>query len=162
MGRKIVSRAARPGPDGGEKTLLRDRAYRELKALVQSGAIPAGAFLSERQLAERLGMSKTPIRAALHQLEAEGLVAVSPQQGILVRELSAREVSELFDLRAAVEPFVVLRLAGRLTAEQGARLRENLRGQEAAARRRDAVAGADLDVRFHLLLAEALGNREIV
>src|SRR6516162_1995631 len=96
----------RQTPAGGPRVLLRQRAYGELKELIQSGALPAGAFLSERQLVGRLGMSKTPIRAALQQLEGEGLVSVSPQQGILVRELSAREILELFDLRAAVEPFV--------------------------------------------------------
>jgi DNA-binding GntR family transcriptional regulator len=152
----------RQTPAGGPRVLLRQRAYGELKELIQSGALPAGAFLSERQLVGRLGMSKTPIRAALQQLEGEGLVSVSPQQGILVRELSAREILELFDLRAAVEPFVARRLAGKLRPEQAAALEANLRAQEEAARQVDAVRTAALDARFHLLLAEALDNREIV
>lgn len=144
------------------KLLLRDRAYRELKELIQSEAIASGSFLSERQLAERLGMSKTPIRVALQQLETEGLVTVSPQQGILVRELSAREIKELFEFRLAVEPFIVRRLTGRLQAEQSDRLQINLKAQRAAADRGDVVAITKLDVQFHLLLAELLDNREIL
>jgi DNA-binding GntR family transcriptional regulator len=107
-------------------------------------------------------MSKTPIRVALQQLEAEGLVTVSPQQGILVRELSAREINELFEFRAAVEPFVARRLAGRLSPEQAKRLKDNVTAQRAAAARGDVAAITDLDVQFHLLLAELLDNREIL
>jgi DNA-binding GntR family transcriptional regulator len=144
------------------KVLLRDQAYRQLKQLIQSGTIAAGAFLSERHLVERLAMSKTPIRAALHQLEVEGLVKVSPQQGILVCKLSAREMVELFDLRTALEPFIVRRLAGRVSREQARRLEVNLEAQEKAAIAVDPVATAGLDVEFHQLLAEYLDNREIL
>jgi DNA-binding GntR family transcriptional regulator len=145
------------------RVLLKDRALGELKRLIQTGAFPPGAFLSERRLADQLGMSKTPIRSALEQLEGLGLVAVSPQQGILVRELSLPETVELFELRLAVEPFVAGRLAARrLTPDQARRLADNLAAQEAAAAAGDALRAAELDVEFHLLLAGAFGNREIV
>jgi DNA-binding GntR family transcriptional regulator len=159
--RTPVPQVVEPNRSSEVKTLLRERAYRELKRLIQSAAVAPGAFLSERQLVERLGMSKTPIRAALQQLEEDGLVTVSPQQGILVRELTAREVTELFDLRRAVEPFVVRKLAQQLRPEKADQLKENLHAQQIAASRRDSVASTDLDVQFHLLLAESLDNREI-
>ncbi len=156
-------RSAAPRRPAEPKVLLKDRAYAELKDLIQSGAFPPNSFLSERRLVEQLGMSKTPIRSALEQLEAQGLVAVSPQQGIVVRELSAHEITDLFDTRAAVEPFVASRLAARgLSAEQAARLEENLRAQQAAAKAGDALAATCLDVEFHSLLAEFLDNREIM
>ena len=60
----------------GERTLLKDRAYDELKNLILDETFSPGTFLSERQLAARLGMSKTPIRSALERLEAEAFVAV--------------------------------------------------------------------------------------
>jgi DNA-binding GntR family transcriptional regulator len=141
---------------------LKDRAYRELRESLLDGSIPPGAFLSERQLADRLGMSKTPIRAALERLEGDGLVTVSPQQGIVVRDVTLREIQELFDMRAAVEPFVARRVAGRLGPARAADLRDNLRKQAAAARKGDAAAAGALDVAFHLLLADALDNREVV
>jgi DNA-binding GntR family transcriptional regulator len=142
---------------------LKDQAYAQLKELIQGGVFPPNSFLSERKLVEHLGMSKTPIRSALEQLEAQGLVSVSPQQGIVVRELSAHEITDLFDMRAAVEPFVVSRLAGRgLTPENVARAEENLHQQRAAAAGGDALAATRLDIEFHSLLAQFLDNREIL
>jgi DNA-binding GntR family transcriptional regulator len=145
------------------KILLKDQAYAELKELIQRGVFPPNSFLSERRLVQQLGMSKTPIRSALEQLEAQGLVAVSPQQGIVVRELSAHEITDLFDTRTAVEPFVVSRLASRgLTPEQAARVEANLRAQQAAATAGDALVATGLDIAFHSLLAQFLDNREIM
>src|SRR5947209_1231778 len=104
-----------PGPQapddsadsGARRVLLKDRALAELKRMIRTGELSPGLFLTERQLADRLGMSKTPVRSALEQLEALGLVTVSPQQGILVREPSLPEVVDMFELRTAVEPYVV-------------------------------------------------------
>jgi DNA-binding GntR family transcriptional regulator len=152
-----------PAAPAGTRPLLKDRAYSELKTLIQSGVYAPDTFLSERQLVEKLGMSKTPIRSALEHLEAQGLVAVSPQQGIVVKDLSAREIAELFDIRSAVEPFIVRRLAERgLTAAQAARLNANLKSQRAAVKAEDALAATRLDIAFHTLLAELLDNRELL
>jgi len=142
---------------------LKDRAYQKLKSLIQAGEMTADSALSERLLSERLGMSKTPIRAALENLETLGLVTVSPQRGILVRDLSARDIAELFDVRSAVEPFVAGQLAqSALTAAQRERIRTNLSGQRRAANDGDALESTRLDIAFHLLLAELLDNREIM
>jgi DNA-binding GntR family transcriptional regulator len=163
MARSSTNGARKRGARRKEKVLLKDRAYAQLKDLIQSGTFAPNVFLSERQLVLRLGMSKTPIRSALEHLESQGLVAVSPQQGIVVRDLSAHEITDLFDMRAALEPFVVGRLAGRtLRADQVAILRENLSQQQAAAVAGDAHAATRLDIAFHTLLAELLDNREIL
>jgi len=148
-------------PPSSVRALLKDRAYDELKALIQDGVFPPNTFLSERQLVERFGMSKTPIRSALELLESQGLVTVSPQQGIVVKDLSAQEVSDLFDMRSAVEHFIASRLAqGTLGTSPIARLETNLDLQAEAARAGDAPASTRLDVEFHTLLAEILENRE--
>jgi DNA-binding GntR family transcriptional regulator len=145
------------------KVLLKERAYTELKDLIQREVFPPNSFLSERRLVEHLGMSKTPIRSALELLEAQGLVAVSPQQGIVVRELSAHEIADLFDTRTALEPFAVSRLAMRgLSPGQVTRIEENLQEQQAAAEAGDALAATRLDIAFQTLLAESLDNREIL
>jgi DNA-binding GntR family transcriptional regulator len=150
-----------PGAPG--RALLKDRAYADLKVLIQSGEFPPNTFLSERQLVARLGMSKTPIRSALEHLEAQGLVVVSPQQGIVVTDLSVREITDLFDVRSAIEPFVAARLAERHVGADGiARLDENLLLQANAASAGDALAATSLDVAFHALLAELLDNREVL
>jgi len=146
---------------GAARSLLQDRAYDELKELIQGGTYPAGTFLSERQLAGKLGMSKTPIKSALTRLDMEGFVAVSPQQGIVVREPSIREIMDLFDIREALETFVVRRMAGRLVPEQVARLRKNLRDQARAARTKDVGSATRLDAQFHIMICDFLGNLEI-
>lgn len=161
-----ASRAAVEQSDGvvdgaGAEPLLKERAYGELKRRILSGAYPPRAFLSERKLAAQLHMSKTPVRAALERLAAEGFIAVSPQQGIVVREQSLREVVELFDLRIALETFVVRRLAGRLSAAHEQRLRTILAAQAEGVERHDIVQSAHLDAQLHLSLSEALDNREI-
>ncbi len=150
-------------PGAPRRALLKDRAYADLKVLIQSGEFPPNTFLSERQLVARLGMSKTPIRSALEHLEAQGLVVVSPQQGIVVTDLSVREITDLFDVRSAIEPFVAARLAERHVGAEGiARLDENLLLQANAASAGDALAATSLDVAFHALLAELLDNREVL
>jgi DNA-binding GntR family transcriptional regulator len=67
------------------RSLLKAKAYTEIKERIQNSTFAPGVFLSERKLSSLLGMSKTPIKAALERLEQEGFVAVSPQQGIVVR-----------------------------------------------------------------------------
>ncbi|MFN8378931.1 MAG: GntR family transcriptional regulator [Anaerolineae bacterium] len=142
--------------------LLKNHAYEVLKAQIVSGELPPGTFLSERSLAVRLGMSKTPVRTALERLEMEQFITISPQQGIIVRGLSLTEINDHYDLRVALETFVVGRLAGRLTAEQSDALGANLRATAEAVEAGDKARFMTLDTEFHLLLCESLGNEEIV
>jgi DNA-binding GntR family transcriptional regulator len=143
------------------RKLLADRAYDAIKSSLQSGAYPPGTFLSERQLASRLGMSKTPLKSALVRLESEGFLRISPQQGIVVREPSVQEVADLFDLREAIETFAVRRMAGHVTATDAARIRANLKEQARAVRDGDAAAATRLDTEFHTLVCGTLGNRAL-
>ena len=142
--------------------LLKDKAYEVLKQLILDWTFKPGTFLSERQLAIRLGMSKTPIRSALERLEHEGFVTISPQQGIVVREFSLEEIVDLFDIRVALETFVVKALSGRLSPAFRTRLEENLERQFEATQTGDVVAATRLDADFHILLCEAHGNQEIL
>jgi DNA-binding GntR family transcriptional regulator len=141
---------------------LKVKAYRELKQLIQGGTLAGGQFLSERQLADRLKMSKTPIKAALERLELEGFVTVSPQQGIVVRQLTIQEVADQFELRMALECYVVKSVAGRLSPEQLQPMARNLREQSTAARARKVSRLVELDAEFHLLLCRAFGNEAIL
>jgi DNA-binding GntR family transcriptional regulator len=149
-----------PKEDGGLVT-LKQRAYVELKSRILSGRLSPGAMLSERQLATELKMSKTPVHAALERLEADGLLAVAAQQGIVVKAISSQDMVDHFEIREALEPFVVARLAGRLAAGQVRRLERNLRENRRAVRETDVDANVRLDAEFHLILCESLGNHEI-
>jgi DNA-binding GntR family transcriptional regulator len=149
-------------PRPATRPTLAQRAYEDLKALFLKGTYSPGDFLTEGELARRLRMSKTPVRTALTRLEMDGFVTVSPQQGIVVREPSIHEVIDLFDIRVALETFVVKRLSTTITSEQIARLRANLEAQGQSVRERDNGEATKLDTEFHLLLCEFAGNREIL
>jgi DNA-binding GntR family transcriptional regulator len=141
--------------------LLKDKAYQELKVLLLDGSYSPGTFLSERNLGEQLGMSKTPIRAALERLEAEGFVTTAPQQGIIVRELSLREMREHYEIRAALESYIVQQIAEKLSPDQIAAVENNLETQLACIQSGDVKGHVQADADFHLLLAGFLGNAEI-
>src|SRR5205807_622714 len=131
------------------RSFLKEQAYERIKQRLLNSDYPPGSFLSERQLAVSLGMSKTPVKAALERLESEGFISVSPQQGIVVRELSVREIADQYEIRAALESYTLRTLAGRLSPEQVARVRANLAAQ-ARLRGSDEVArGVELDAEFH-------------
>ena len=76
----------------------------ELREAILSGAYPAGAQLRQDALAQSFGTSRIPVREALFQLDAEGLVRNTPQKGAVVSELSAGEIADVFELRAILEP----------------------------------------------------------
>jgi DNA-binding GntR family transcriptional regulator len=141
--------------------LLKDRAYNELKQLLLAGQLAGEPFLSERKLARRLGMSNTPVRSGIERLESEGIIAISPQQGIVVRELCDRDIADHYEIREALEPFVVRRLAGRLSPEQIDRLRADTAAYGVAVDAGDIRAAVRIDGEFHLLLCGFLGNADI-
>ena len=153
---RALSRSSSESPSA-----LHLRAYEEIKRLIVSGEFPPDSFLSERQLAARLGMSKTPVHIALKRIEAEGFVVISPQQGIVVRGLAPADILDHYELREAIEGFVVRKLAGTLDATKAAALRRSLRDQEGALESGDLARCLELDADFHLLLASFLGNRQV-
>jgi DNA-binding GntR family transcriptional regulator len=144
------------------RNLMKERAYAEIKRSILGGTFPPGSFLAERQLAQQLGMSKTPVRAALERLEAEGFLTVSPQQGIIIRDLNVHEIADHYEIRAALETYVVRALAGRLSPDQRDRLEQNLRAQAALGGPDAGPRAVALDTEFHTLFCEFLGNREIL
>lgn len=151
--------------DDSQRVLLKDKAYSEIKQRILDGEYPPGTFLAERRLAEKLDMSKTPIHSAIQRLETEGFVSVSPQQGVVVREVSVHETGDFFDIRIALETFVVQRLAGRISADETDQIWENLEAQRehAEAQTRESVFPyVELDANFHILLCKLFGNQEIV
>ncbi len=85
-------------------TRASERAAGAVRELILHGEFAAGARLGEAELAERLGVSRTPVREALTRLAAEGLVEIVPNRGARVSSWTVDELEEVFDLRAALEP----------------------------------------------------------
>ena len=125
---------------------LKQRAYAELKRRILAGELSPGMLLSERQLAETLKMSKTPVHAAASSVwRRTGWSRSAAQQGIMVRAISPQDIVDHFELREAIEPFLVARLAGRLGFDANARLDRNLHENRLAVAAGDVAANVRLD-----------------
>lgn len=90
-----------------DKTTISIQVAQELRRRILAGLYPVGIKLQQEQIAAELGVSRSPVREALGQLEAEGLVILTPQKGAQVAPLSHEEISELFELRLLVEPHLL-------------------------------------------------------
>jgi DNA-binding GntR family transcriptional regulator len=139
---------------------LADQAYREVKRMIFDFALMPGERFSESELAQRVAVSRTPLRQALQRLEREGFLSVMPKIGWQVAPLDFDVVDELYDLRVLIECHAAQRLAA---AEE----RELLRGLAevwlvpAAERATRAGPVAELDEQFHAALVQGSGNREM-
>ena len=136
-----------------------DVAYERLRALVLSGDIAPGARLGQVELAERFGISRTPIREALRRLSGEGLVDFHPNRGFRVADLGLDAVLLRLEVRAIVEPGIA-----RLAAERRTPADLRALGQSIAreSRARTASAAHDASRDFHVTLARATHNDELV
>jgi len=138
------------------------QAHQELRGIILRGDIAPGTKLVVRPLAEKLGLSPTPVKAALAALEAEGLVRAVPNYGYFVQTFDAEAIHEICAFRAALD-----RLAAELAAAQAPRqalagaLKQNLTDQRSAVRRSDNQEYADLNHDFHRMIWEAAGNRRL-
>jgi len=142
---------------------LKEQAYASLKELILSGELKAGGFLTERSLVDMLGMSRTPIRAALERLDFEGLATYTPNKGLSVTDISLSKTVELYDYRIAVESFVARKLSVMVWDKEDLDwFKRNLDEQQACVAADDHAGFTQADMRFHLKLAEVYGNEEIV
>lgn len=129
-----------------------------LRTSIIHGDLELGQPLSERQLADDLGVSKTPVREALAQLRNEGLVLIYPQRGAFVFTLSAREVHEICEFRSAVEAAALKLAISRNPETFAADLGAVVTEMTAAQQRGDQRAYLELDTRFHATFLEHCGN----
>src|SRR6478672_3410109 len=104
---------------------LTQLAYRSIKGYILDGRLDEHSRLTEEFLSTQLGISKSPIREALNRLETEGLIKIEPRKGAYLRRLSPDEVTELYDLREALETHVVR--TAKLTPELFAELHQSLK-----------------------------------
>ena len=123
-----------------------------LRERILRGDYPEGEPLRQDAVAEELGVSRIPVREALRQLEAEGLVTFNPHRGAVVSSLSLDEIAELFELRAEIECDLVRRAIPNMTKEQLDRATDVLDEFEAALRAGEAARWGPLNWHFHAAL----------
>jgi Transcriptional regulators len=132
-----------------EGVMIESTLLERMRELVLSGENTPGTALSEVRLAELFEVSRTPVREALKQLQIEGLVEIRPKVGTFVREITRREIVEMFEVKEALES-----MAARLMARRG-RILEldlleiNVKASEDAVRRNDSTEYAKLVHDFH-------------
>lgn len=152
------------GPQSTRRHSLVVSAYEAVKQAIQEGVFPPGFQGSEQEIAQRLGMSRTPVHQAIIQLQSEGMVELRPKRGVVISALSPFDMKEVYDVIIAVEGMAAL-----LLAEKPAHERDRVSGQLTAlnARIADALEAddldqwADLDARFHALLVQGAGNSRL-
>jgi DNA-binding GntR family transcriptional regulator len=130
----------------------------ELRRRILEGTYPGGHPLRQDALAEEFGVSRIPVREALLQLEAEGLVRILPHRGAVVSELSAEEVEDIFELRAVLEPRLLRLSVPRLEAEDFQALRTILAEYGEELRAGHVGRWGELNTAFHLRLYGRAGR----
>jgi DNA-binding GntR family transcriptional regulator len=133
-------------------------AYDQIRALILSGEMPPGARLSQLELAEHLGISRTPVREALRRLAGEGLVDALPQRGFRVADLGLEAVMRRLEVRLLLEPGIARLAAERAESRELGAMRAAIRLEAEAT---DPEAIHDASRLFHLSLARATHNEDI-
>lgn len=167
---KTTARARRPAPRNRGALPL---AHKHILSKIADGEFPAGAALSEVSLATELGVSRTPVREAIGQLVAEGILQKT-SRGAAVTEPTRRDIIELYELREAVEVFAIGKVAQRglspRALETLEELVEHVRASAAKLKKsgQPALEGEALrqfiasDLRFHMLLLQAGDNQRML
>ncbi len=144
-----------------DRSLLRDDVYRRLRDAIVDGTFVPGEQLKDGDLAEWLGVSRTPVREALLRLGASGLVVAVPGRSTTVSTIDPRAVRDARDVIAAMHGLAVREIAGRLGAGDVTRMRgANIRFAQALAAG-DVAAALDADEDLHRIPVAALGNRAL-
>jgi DNA-binding GntR family transcriptional regulator len=126
------------------------------------GEIQPGAFLNQDELASRLGVSRTPLRDALLQLEAEGFVAILPRRGVRVQPLTLDDIRHLYEVVGALEGAALLAAFPKLGKAERARLRRLNGEMKTAVLAGDFDRYYDLNLAFHDVFLDRCGNERLV
>lgn len=136
----------KPGKNG---ISVREKTYSYLKSNILSGRFVQGERLTEEHLAEEIGVSRTPVREALHKLEQDGLIEPLESRGFCVPMDSQEEIEDLFELRAVLEGYTLKIICERITDEQIVKLEEILEKASDALRRKRIDEVFQWNTQFH-------------
>lgn len=141
---------------------LRDVVFQTLRQAILRGELKPGERLMEIHLAQKLGVSRTPVREAIRKLELEGLVLMIPRKGAVVAEITISDLEDVLEVRMALEELAMKHACRRITKEQldgleqlAAVFSESLNGD-------DVGACAQADMLFHDAIYEATGNNRLI
>lgn len=141
---------------------LRDVVFNTLRQAILTGELKPGERLMEIHLANKLGVSRTPIREAIRKLELEGLVTMIPRRGAEVAQITEKSMNDVLEVRRALDALCVELACERITQEDTERLRLACEAFETAVRTGDIKKIARADVELHDIIVQATGNQRLV
>ncbi|WNR46050.1 GntR family transcriptional regulator [Paenibacillus roseipurpureus] len=141
-----------------EKQPMRQEVYNSLLSGIVSGELEPGKQLDEKELSERLGVSRTPIREAINRLAQEGIVTEIPYRGNFVRQFSPKEVRDLYEVRKSLEVMAIRLAIAYMTEEEAAEISELVHLSATAAKDNDLSSYSKYDTQFHDKLLKCSRN----
>lgn len=155
---KRISKQISPA---GEHVSLRTYAYQTLKKLIITGQYAPGAYLNEAEVAQSLGLGRTPINQAMQRLALENLIVIMPRKGVYVKPLSIDEVQDINEVRTLNEAYAARLAAKNATKRHIDDMRLALRNARDHQKNHDVDGFLNADRAFHEALADAAGNAHL-
>ena len=141
---------------------LRDVAFHTLRQAILTGKLKPGERLMEVRLAETLGVSRTPVREAIHKLELEGLVTMVPRRGAEVAQITEKSMNDVLEVRRALDALCAELACERITQEGLAALKQACDYFEQCVAGKDILKIAQADVALHDIIVQATGNQRLI
>jgi DNA-binding GntR family transcriptional regulator len=140
---------------------LAKMAYERLRDSILHGQLVPGEVYNEMTLAKDLGISRTPVREALLELSAQGLVIFLPRKGVLVKHFTKKDVEEIFELRRVIELAATEKVTGREPPCDLSKLKKHLDDQRKAVVKKDFTGFMKADRAFHATFCDLTDNRRL-
>ena len=141
---------------------LREMVYEELKMQILTGAIVPGTRMMEVELAETMGVSRTPIREAIRKLEKEGLVIIRPRRGAYASSISTQDMLEILEVRQNMEGLAAYFAASRMTPDQLDTLKQLSDKYNEAVNAGNTEDMIEYDTKFHRCIVDSCNNKVLV
>src|SRR3989304_1919350 len=140
---------------------LREKIVETIRNAIVNGQLASGTRVAEPDLADKFGISRTPIREAFRQLESEGCITVIPRRGAIVASRSPKDVADFYDLKAVLEGYAARTAAKKLTPKDIDKMESVNRQMEAAAGKKDVRKVLALHNEFHDIFVKSCGNEKL-
>ena len=141
---------------------LREIVFEEIREMILKGEFNPGTRLMEIELAEELGVSRTPVREAIRKLEREGLVSIEARKGAYVAAISLKDTIDILEVRSTLEGLTAALAAQRMTAEEKEKLHKVELEFDEAVKLNDIKLMIECDTKFHNTIFEASGNDRLM
>ena len=142
--------------------LLNQKVYRALKEAIIKGVLEPGTKLLENKIAEEMHVSRTPVREAMQKLVAEGFVKTTPNQTMVVTEVSLEDIKEVLQIRGVLEGLAARVAAKKITSQEIDELEEIVIQMDLYVAKKDLTSYCKVDKEFHNLILNVCGNKWII